>query len=132
MKLATFHQSARIAATPREVYAALTDSKKHSTFTGHRARIGKVGEKMSAYGVLSGTMLALQPGKRIIQTWKSSSWPKNCPESIVDIRLARSGRGTKVTLVHSAVPAAHAKDLKSGWKLHYWKALNTYFKRKKG
>jgi uncharacterized protein YndB with AHSA1/START domain len=132
MKLATIHQSARIDATPSEVYSALTDSKKHSTFTGQRARIGKVGEKMTAYGVLSGTMLALHPGKRIIQTWKSSSWPKNCPESIVDIRLGRSGKGTKLTLVHSAVPAANAKDLERGWKSHYWKALNTYFTGKKG
>ena len=132
MKLSTIIQTARIGANPSDVYSALTDSKKHSAFTGHRARIGKVGEKMSAYGgVLSGTMLALRPGKRIIQTWKSDSWPKSCAESIVDIRLERAGKGTKLTLVQSAIPASHQKDLEKGWNRHYWKALNAHFKRGK-
>jgi activator of HSP90 ATPase len=130
MKLSTIVQVVRISARPTEVYAALANSKKHSAFTGDRARIGKVGEKMSAFsGALSGTMLALQPGKRVVQTWKSDSWPKRCPESIVDIRLERAGKGTKLTLVQSAVPASRAKDLKKGWKTHYWRALNAYFKK---
>jgi len=51
MKTKNIQQSVVINATPREVYEALMDSRKHSKFTGAKASISrKVGGRCSVYG----------------------------------------------------------------------------------
>ncbi len=78
-----------IKAAPAMVFGALMNSKKHSQFTGAPARISrKVGGTFACYdNYITGVNLALQPGKFIVQAWRSlnglrqpgPSSPSNCP-----------------------------------------------------
>lgn len=134
MKTKTIAQTVIFDAPPRKVYDAYVDAKKHAAFTGARATlVKKPGGKMNAWNkYVSGTILLLEPAKRIIQTWKSENWPKGKPASILDIRLQPKGKRTELTLVHSgipAMPASLAKGFRTGWHTSYWTPLKKYLKR---
>jgi len=134
VKTTTIEQTVRINAPARDVYDAYVNAKRHASFTGAKASsIPKPGGKMTAWnGYVSGRFLLLDPGKRIVQTWKSRSWPRGADESILDLRLKSKGKKTELTMVHSGVPAkpaSLAKGFTSGWHTSYWKPLASYFKR---
>ncbi|MCL5949620.1 MAG: SRPBCC domain-containing protein, partial [Candidatus Bathyarchaeota archaeon] len=58
-------------ASPKQIYDAYTDPKKHAEFTGSKAS-GKpvVGGKYSAWdGYIFGKYMALDEGKSVVQEW---------------------------------------------------------------
>ena len=131
MKTTTIRQTARLPASPDRVYAALTDSRQHTAFTGSPARMPKkAGGAMRAYGgYISGTVLGLFPGRGLLQTWRTTEWPAGCDDSRLEIRLAREGKGTRLTMIHSQVPVSQAKNYTEGWRAFYWKPLRQYLTR---
>lgn len=136
MKTKTIEQTVTFDASPRTVYETYVDTKRHAAFTGAHASLSpKPGSKMSAWdGYVTGEILLLRPGKRIVQTWKSMTWPKGAAESILDLRLAPKGKKTELTMVHSGIPArpaSLAKGFTTGWYTSYWKPLAKYLRRKK-
>lgn len=130
MKTTTIRQTATIPATPKEVYAALMSSTKHSKITGAKALIGKkTGDAYYAYdGYITGRNLELKPGKTIVQTWiaMEDKWPAG-HESKVTFELKEVKGGTKISFLHEEVPAMIAKNFVSGWKDFYWNPLKKYF-----
>lgn len=105
------------------------DGKKHSQFTGSKATSNpKVGGKFTAWdGYIAGKNLELEKGKRILQEWVTTEWPKGYPPSKLELRLKRVKSGTELTLIHSDVPEEQADDLAEGWNEFYWKPLREYF-----
>lgn len=132
MKSRTIRQTVTLPAPPRIVFKALADSKQHSAFTGSKAKIPKrAGGKMSAYGgYISGKVLGLWPGMGLLQTWRTTEWPTGAQDSRLEIRLAPSGKGTRLTMIHSAVPASQAGRYAAGWKAFYWAPLRRYLTRR--
>ena len=125
----TIRQTAVIAGTPRQVYAALIESKKHTAFTGVSAKIvPKVGGAFSCFdGYITGTTLHLVPNKLIVQAWRSRGWPA-ATFSIVTFALAKAAGGkTKLSFSQLGVPASDVKEKSAGWRSYYWKRLNAYF-----
>jgi len=127
VKTRTLRQSAVFKATPHEVYEMLMDSKKHSAFTGTKAKISaKVGGKFTAYdGDIDGRNVKLVANKLIVQTWRESQWPKN-HYSTVTYKLEKNGSGTKLTFMQKDVPASFAADISEGWKEYYWSRMKEY------
>lgn len=133
MKTKTIKQGVMLPATPAAVYKYLMDSKLHSKFTGDIAKISKkVGGKFSAFGgYITGKNLILQPGKKIVQAWHGSDWPKG-HISEVTFLLKKAKNGTKLMFTHKGVPVNDFKDKVSGWKKFYWEPLRkALVKRKK-
>ena len=127
----TIRQSAVIPAPPRKVYEALIDSRKHARFTGNKAKIDrKVGGRFSCYGgYITGITLELEPGRSIVQAWRSSGWPKG-HYSVVTFKLIPSGgRKTKLQFTQVGVPSGDYRAKFSGWKHHYWKPLCKMFQK---
>ncbi|MEO8588758.1 MAG: SRPBCC family protein [Flavobacteriales bacterium] len=126
MKVCTIRQTATFAATPNEVYTALMDARLHSRFTGSEAHIGKgVGDAFTSYdGYIDGLNLALEPGKRIVQSWRAQEkgWPED-HYSQVSYKLVRKGKRTRLVFQHERVPSELAESLRQGWKEHYWHPL---------
>lgn len=125
----TIRQSVVIPAAPRQVYEALMSSKKHTRFTGSKAEIDRsVGGRFSCYdGYITGITLVLDPGRLIVQAWRSRGWPK-AYYSIVTFKLVTMGRRkTKLYFVQLGVPAGDYAAKSSGWKQHYWKPLKAMF-----
>src|SRR5208282_641807 len=71
------HQELVFKASPKRVYQALTDSKRHAEFTGAPATIdNKAGGEFSVYGGgVGGRNIELVPDARIVQAWRAGDWP---------------------------------------------------------
>lgn len=132
MKTRTIRQKVFIPASPREVYEAYMDAKKHSEFTGSKATSDpKVGGEFTAWdGYISGKNLELEEGRRIVQEWVTTEWPEDFAPSRLELTLKKVRGGTEISMVHSGVPADQADDVAEGWNEFYWEPLKEYSKNK--
>jgi uncharacterized protein YndB with AHSA1/START domain len=97
-------------ASPNQVYEAYVDPKKHSEFTDSKAT-GKpvVGGKFTAWDeYIFGKFLELEAGKRVVQEWSSTDFPKDYSPSKLELTFCEVPQGTEITMVHSNVPKEQA------------------------
>ena len=116
-------------ASPEEIYLAWLDSQSHSLMTGSPAKISsKVGVEFEAWdGYIFGKNLELEPGKRILQTWRTTEFDPSEQDSLVEIVFEPVLNGTKVTIHHSNLPA-HGSQYQQGWIDFYFQPMKEYFK----
>ena len=133
-KVTTIRQRTVVPAEPAAIYDAFMDAKKHAAFTGSKATSdAKIGGKFTAWdGYISGKNLELEKGKKIVQEWVTTEWPKDYAPSRLELTLKKVKGGTEISMVHSDVPAEQAEELKEGWTEFYWKPLKDYFKKEHG
>jgi activator of HSP90 ATPase len=131
MKVKTIRQKVIVPGVPKEVYDAFMDAKKHSAFTGSKATCDpKVGGEFTAWdGYISGKNLELEEGKRIVQEWVTTEWPKDCPPSRLELTFKKVEEGTEISMTHSGVPVEQANDIAQGWIDFYWEPLKEYLKK---
>jgi activator of HSP90 ATPase len=118
--------------SPKQVYEAYVDPKKHSEFTGSEAT-GKpvVGGKFTAWdGYISGKFLELEEGKRLVQEWTSTDFPEDALPSKLELTFREVPKGTEIVMVHSNVPKDQEDETAEGWTEFYWEPLKQYFKKK--
>jgi uncharacterized protein YndB with AHSA1/START domain len=125
----TIEQTVFIPAPPREVYAALLDPEKHAEFTGVEATGDPVvgGEFTAHGGYISGRILELVEGEKIVESWSTTEWPEGAPPSRLELTFRAKDGGTELTMVHSKVPAHQAESYRGGWITYYWEPLQRYF-----
>jgi uncharacterized protein YndB with AHSA1/START domain len=125
-----FSVSDVIPAKPRAIYEAWLDSKAHGAMTGSKAKAStKVGAKWSATDAYCwGTNLELKPGKKIIQSWRSADFAEGDADSKISITLKPVAGGTKLILLHSAIPDSQkGGGYKQGWADYYFTPMKVYF-----
>jgi len=130
-KVRTIKQKVVIPASPKEVYEAYVDPKKHSEFTGSKAT-GKpvVGGKFTAWdGYIFGKYLELDDGKRVVQEWTSTDFPEGSGPSRLELCFNEVPKGTELIMVQSNVPEEQADEAAEGWKEWYWNPLKKYFSK---
>lgn len=71
----------------------------------------------------------IREGKKIVQEWITTEWPKGYPPSRFELTFKKVKDGTEISMVHSDVPAEQADDIEQGWIDFYWKPLKDYFKK---
>jgi uncharacterized protein YndB with AHSA1/START domain len=128
-----FTVSATIPVSPKEIYDAWLDGKQHGSMNGGGKTTAstKIGGKFTAWdGYIAGKNLELVPGKRIVQSWRTTQFTDKDSDSQITVTLAKAPGGTKVTLRHSTVPDGH-DGYKSGWKSHYFEPMKAYFAKAK-
>ena len=77
--------------------------------------------------VIAEVMLAVVPGKLIVQRWRSVHFKKTDPDSILVLQFIQDGnRGGRIDLVHINVPGQDHAGVTKGWPTHYWKPLRRY------
>lgn len=113
-------QKVMIPAAPEEVYDAFMDEAKHADFTGAKAKIeNKVGGKFEVWdGYGSGKNIELVQGKKIVQTWRASDWPKD-QESSITLRLEKKDGQTELEFSQENIPDDFADEVKQGWQDYY-------------
>ena len=123
-------QSVTFKASPEELFALFTDSKKHSAATGAKASVSaKSGARWTAFeGMLAGKNLVVVPGRSIVQAWRASHWPESDPDSILILNFSASPGGGKVEMVHAGVPEHDHKGVTKGWPQYYWAPWKAYLK----
>ncbi len=111
--------------SPASIYRALLDSAEHSLFTGDRARIdAQVGGEFSAFrGFIHGRLLELVPDARIVKSWRTNHFPRNNPDSTVELTLTPVPEGTRLELRHFDIPKGQREYLVEGWVKFYWNPL---------
>ena len=122
-----------LPASPDRIYKAWLNSKEHAAFTGGgKAKIkAEIGSKHSAWdGYISGKILELEPGKRILQSWRTTEFPDNAEDSMLEIRLEPKGKGSVLHLKHWNIPKGQT-SYKKGWHEFYFEPMLEYFKEAK-
>jgi activator of HSP90 ATPase len=124
--------SVTLPASPDIIYKAWLSGKEHTAFTGEKTKSSskKGGAFTAGGGYMWGKNLELEPGKKIVQSWRSTDFPKDAEDSRLEILLEKSGKGTKLNLIHSDIPAGQKDTYKQGWKDFYFTPMKKYFKIK--
>ena len=123
-----FIVSAIIPATPQEIYTTWLSSEGHGAMTGSLASVSaKVGGEFDAWdGYIHGKNLELDPGKRIVQSWRTTEFSDDEPDSRIEITLELFGDQTKLTLRHTGLPP-HGGQYEQGWVESYFEPMQEYF-----
>jgi uncharacterized protein YndB with AHSA1/START domain len=126
----TIELSRILPTTPERIFAAWLDAAEHSAMTGSPATIAstEVGGRFTAWdGYIDGSHLALEPGVRIVQSWRSDDFPAAALDSLLEVRLESAPGGTRVTLRHSDLPEGTGPALLEGWEEFYFEPMERYF-----
>jgi activator of HSP90 ATPase len=129
VKTDSIRLSAVIPADPLAIYEAWMSSKGHGEMTGSGATVtARVGGKFTAWdGYISGTSLELEPGARIVQSWRTSEFAEEDPDSRLEVLLEKAPKGTRVTLVHTNIPPGQGAEYRKGWIDFYFTPMKEYF-----
>ena len=76
-----------------------------------------------------GKTLELTPDQRIVQTWRTTEFPDEAPDSHLEVLLEELAEGTKVTLSHSDMPEDQVDSYRQGWEDFYFKPMKEYFNK---
>ena len=129
--LESIEVSTVLPATPQRLYTAWLNADEHTAMTGgNKAMIDPTlgGEHTAWDGYIWGENFELEPFSRIVQSWRSAEFPKGSIDSRLEIRFEKVVGGTKLTLIHSDIPAGQGDDYKSGWDESYFQPMKKYFK----
>ena len=119
-------------APAKKIYDAWLNSEGHSRMTGGSARVSAgAGEEFEAWdGYIRGRNLILEPGKRIVQSWRTSEFSAEEEDSRIEVAFSEVPGGTKLVLRHTNLPP-HGKQYRQGWIDNYFTPMKKYFRGKK-
>ncbi|HZF50407.1 MAG TPA: SRPBCC domain-containing protein, partial [Polyangiaceae bacterium] len=119
-----------IQASPEQIYEAWLDSEQHARMTGGPASVDRApGGRFSAWdGYIQGTTLEVEPGRRIVQSWRTTEFPADSPDSRVEIHLApHESGGSLITVVHADIPEGDGPKYQEGWDKFYFGPMKDHF-----
>jgi uncharacterized protein YndB with AHSA1/START domain len=131
MPTETIELSRFLPAPPLRIYDAWLDAADHAAMTGGKATVEsrEVGGRFTAWdGYIDGSHVALEPGVRIAQSWRSDDFPAEALDSLVEVLLAPEAEGTRITIRHSDIPAGQGPGLLEGWDEHYLAPMERFFR----
>jgi activator of HSP90 ATPase len=110
------------------LYRAWLDAEQHSAMTGGNAECSdKIGAECSAWdGYISSRLLALEEGKRILLSWRTSEFQADDLDSVLSLLFEDDGTGGRVILEHTEIPDGQP-DYEKGWEDYYFKPMRLYF-----
>lgn len=120
-----------LPAAPEVIYAAWLSAEGHSEMTGGAAAIDDVvGNVFSAWdGYISGKNEELEPGSLICQSWRTTEFPDDAPDSLLEVEFLKDDRGCKLILKHINIPDGDGEKYRTGWEEHYFKPMKEYFQQ---
>ena len=125
-----FTLKVKFEASAKKIYSAWLNSEGHTNMTGGEATISdNVGDSFTAWdGYIVGKNIALEPNKRIVQSWRTSEFEKNEEDSELEILLNKVDGHTELTLIHKNIPES-GEHYKKGWDNHYFQPMKKYFSK---
>ncbi len=119
-----------IPTNPQAIYDAWLDGARHAAMTGggSASAAAKEGSDFTAWdGYIAGQTLKLVPGRRIVQSWRTTKFTAADPDSRIEVVLEPAGGGTRITLHHTNVPDGHESYRDGGWQDNYFEPMKRYF-----
>jgi uncharacterized protein YndB with AHSA1/START domain len=127
-----FSVSDLIPASAQDIYDAWLSSSGHEKITGgQEAQISaQEGAAFTVWnGYITGRNLKLEPGRRIVQSWRTTKFTDTDADSQIEVLLQPAAGGTTVTVRHSNVPDGHTSYRDGGWQRSYFEPMKQHFKR---
>ena len=111
--------------TAERIFDLWMDAEGHSRMTGSAATVDpRVGGEFSAWdGYITGVTETLEPGRRIVQRWRTTEFPTGADHSRVEVVLRPVDDGTELTLIHTEIPDGQGDRYEEGWVEYYFKPL---------
>ncbi|MFO8236161.1 MAG: SRPBCC domain-containing protein [Bacteroidales bacterium] len=121
-----FSNTYKIKGSPEDVFTALTNPFTIELWTGYPAKMDdKEGTEFSMWdGDIVGKNKEIRQNKKIVQEWYFGDQEE---QSIVTIELFRSGKGTRVKLIHINIPDVAYENMKTGWNEYFFGNLQRFF-----
>ena len=126
-----FSVSDFIPARAQDIYDAWLSSNGHEKITGgQKAQISaQEGAAFTVWnGYITGRNLTLEPGRRIVQSWRTTKFTAADADSQIEVVLQPATGGTTVTVRHSNVPDGHTSYRDGGWQRSYFEPMKQHFK----
>ena len=127
-----FEVSDILPGTPDDISRAWMSSEGHSAMTGAEAHVDpRVDGAFDAWdGYITGRTIALEPGRRIVQSWRTSEFADEHDDSQIEVLLEQVGEGTRITVRHTNVPDGQLGYEQGGWQESYFEPMREYFGRR--
>lgn len=120
--------AASLSAPPGNLFDMYLDAASHTAFTGFPVTIEpRAGGSFRAFaGMLTGTILHIEPKRLIVQTWRSANWPTTAIDSVVTLSFWPEKDGARIELVHINVADEDFAGVSQGWEKYYWTPWRAY------
>jgi activator of HSP90 ATPase len=104
---------------------------QHAALTGAPATGGgAVGDPFTAWGgYIEGRWLVVED-RRLRCSWRTSEFPADAPDSVVELTFADAGAGVRVTLRHTDIPEGQGARYASGWEAYYFAPITDWCSRR--
>ena len=114
--------AAEFPAPAATIYSMYLDAAEHAAITGAPATIApREGADFEAFGgALTGRILHLVPGRRIVQTWRSDAFRPGDADSVLILTLLPRGRRTLLDLQQTGIPVQDYAGISHGWEAYYF------------
>jgi uncharacterized protein YndB with AHSA1/START domain len=115
---------------PKRVFSAWMDPREHAQFTGGGLATIEPwsGGRFTAFdGEMHGIFLGVDPGARIVQTWRTPEFPPEARDSRLTVTFEAAEGKTRLHIQHADVPPRLLRKLQKGWETNYLKPLSKYF-----
>lgn len=126
--MAVITQSVILPASAEVLFSMYLDASKHEAITGLPVTIGhSSGDEFSAFGgALTGEILAVVEPTLIVQSWRSTDFTGDDPDSTLILSFSSQGEAGRIDLVHVQVPQHDRDAVNKGWHKHYWEPWRAY------
>lgn len=126
--MAVISQSVILPASADVLFGMYLDASKHEAITGLPVTIGhSPGDEFSAFGgALTGEILAVFEPTLIVQSWRSTDFKPDDPDSTLILSFSPQGEAGKIELVHVQVPQHDRDAVDKGWHKYYWEPWRAY------
>jgi activator of HSP90 ATPase len=116
-------------ATPEKIFETWLSLEGHTAMTGGIAHMSTdVGATYDAWdGYISGKNIEIEQDRRIVQSWRTSHFAPEDPDSLIEITLESNAEGTLLTLKHQDVPDGQTSYEEYGWNAHYFEPMKKRF-----
>ena len=120
--------AATLPATADKLFDMYLDAAEHAAFTGLPVTIAPhAGGAFRAFdGMLSGTILHIEPKYLIVQTWRSVNWPLTAMDSVLTLSFWPTEEGARIELVQVNVADEDFAGVSQGWETYYWTPWRAY------
>lgn len=117
-----------LPAAPDTLFEMYLDSAAHEAITGAPVIIGvESGAEFRAFdGALSGAMLHVVKPRLIVQSWRSTEFNDDDPDSTLILMFTPVGDQGRIDLIHLDVPDHDYEGVTQGWEKYYWRPWRTY------
>jgi uncharacterized protein YndB with AHSA1/START domain len=131
MKREALRVTSTIPVAPTTLYFAWIDSEHHSSMTGAAAKLEPVvGAKYTAVGgYVSGKLVILDLGRRIVMSWRTTDFPRDAADSRVEVHFETLGASTRILILHTDIPEGQSERYKALWNDKYITPMRTYFSK---